>query len=40
MCVLCCAAVGLQDAIKAAEEHLKAVSTQPGYGIAVLKVRW
>lgn len=29
----------LQEAIKAAEEQLKSVSQQPGYGITVLKVR-
>jgi hypothetical protein len=29
----------VQEVIKAAEEHLKSVSQQPGYGIAVLKVR-
>lgn len=29
---------GLQDVIRQAEEHLKAVSAQPGYAIAVLQV--
>ena len=31
--------LGPQEAIKAAEEQLKSVSQQPGFGITVLKVR-
>lgn len=30
--------LNLQDVIRQAEEHLKAVSAQPGYAIAVLQV--
>ena len=33
-----CVACGAQEVIKAAEEQLKAASSQPGYGITVLKV--
>ncbi len=31
---------GLQEAIKAAEQQLKAAAQQPGYCIKVLKVGW